>query len=230
MTEKIDSSRTLVQKLATPPPAVLGALLPMPLYFGLTRLAGWTQLSGVVAGILLGLVIAVWRMIAVRKVGQAELFATAVLAVSLIPSLVAKEPRIVLAAQSVDGFFAAGCFVATSFTKDPLVAAVLRPLHIRFYRVTESSWNWCMANIDGFRSRIRMMSFVCAGTGVTGSTAGLVLALNFPIDTVVFVGPFIGFILVPLALLILRVLDRPLRAALRDAQHDADQVAEVTAG
>ncbi|GAA4398563.1 VC0807 family protein [Tsukamurella soli] len=205
----------LARVLTTPPPAILGALLPMPLYFALTRLAGWTQLSGVVAGVVVGLVIALWRMLATRKVEQLGLFATAVLAVSLIPSLVARDPRIVLAAQSVDGYFAAACFLVTAFTRSPLVASVLQPLYATLYKVSDEAWQRCMTDTDDFRGRIRGMSFVCAGTGVTGSTVGLLMALNLPIDTVVLLGPFIGVVLFPTAALILRLLDRPLREALR---------------
>ncbi|GAB3132061.1 hypothetical protein GCM10027289_19320 [Tsukamurella serpentis] len=200
-----------------PPPAILGALLPVLAYFATTRLAGFSQLNGVVTGIVVGLVIAGWRMLATRQVGQLELFTTLILAVSLIPSLVTGEPRIALAAQAIDGFFAAGYFIISSFTRKPLVGTILAPMYVRFLRVPADSWDRCMAGSAPFRARIRAISVICAITAVTGSLAGLYLALNFPIDTVVLVGPLIGLVLVPLALLVIKLADSPLRSELRAA-------------
>jgi hypothetical protein len=201
--------------LSTPPPSLLGALGPMPLYFGLTRLAHWSQLGGVVAGVVLGLVLAIWRMAASRKVEQLGLFATAVLALSLVPSIVIREPRIVLAAQTLDGYFAASCFLLTAFTKRPLVVSMMQPAYAVVYRVKEATWNRLLPRIDDYRRQIRIMSYVCAATAVLGSSLTLALVLNFPIDTVVLVGPFIGFVVFPLAFAILSVIDRPIRARLK---------------
>ncbi|GAA1003595.1 hypothetical protein GCM10009551_078670 [Nocardiopsis tropica] len=201
--------------MRTPPPAILGAILPVLAYFGATRLGGTSQLTGVVLGIITGLVIVIWRMLATRQVGQLELFTTAILAVSLIPSLVTGEPRIALAAQSVDGFFAAGYFLVSSYTRNPLVSTIIGPLYVRFLRVQQETWDRCLDQSTRFRSRIRLMSLVCAATAVTGSLAGLYLALHYPIDTVVLVGPFIGLVLVPLALLIIKAADSPIRSELR---------------
>lgn len=201
--------------MRTPPPAILGAILPVLVYFGSTRLAGCSQLTGVVLGIVTGLVIVVWRMLVTRQVGQLELFTTAILAVSLIPSLVTGEPRIALAAQSIDGFFAAAYFLVSSYTRKPLVSTIVGPLYVRFLRVQQDTWDRCLDQSARFRSRIRLMSVVCAATAVTGSVAGLYLALHYPIDTVVLVGPFIGLVLVPLALLIIKAADGPIRSELR---------------
>ncbi|WP_306461496.1 VC0807 family protein [Tsukamurella sputi] len=198
-----------------PPPAILGALLPVIAYFSATRLAGLSQLTGVVLGIVTGLVIVAWRMLATRQVGQLELFTTAILAVALIPSLVTGEPRIALAAQSIDGFFAAAYFLVSAFTRRPLVASILEPMYVKALKVEPTAWDRCLDESPRFRLRIRWMSVVCAITAVTGSSAGLYLALHYPIDTVVLVGPVIGFVLVPLALLVIKLADQPLRMELR---------------
>ncbi|MBS4103602.1 VC0807 family protein [Tsukamurella paurometabola] len=198
-----------------PPPAILGGLLPVIAYFSATRLGGLSQLTGVVLGIVTGLVIVTWRMLVTRQVGQLELFTTAILAVALIPSLVTEEPRIALAAQSIDGFFAAAYFLVSAFTRRPLVASILGPMYVKALKVEPTAWDRCLDESPRFRSRIRWMSVVCAVTAVTGSSAGLYLALHYPIDTVVLVGPVIGFVLVPLALLVIKLADRPLRAELR---------------
>ncbi|ADG98971.1 hypothetical protein Srot_2534 [Segniliparus rotundus DSM 44985] len=200
------------------PWAIIGTVVPILLYFVLTRIFGYSQQMALSCGVAVAASSIIWRMVRQHEVNQVELFVLFMLVVGLASSYITKQPRAILVVEACQGIIGA-CFVfASSFTREPIVSLILKPFFTKGNLVWEKAWQACRDSKPGFRRRIVQLNMIWAIVVLTWSGTSLAISLLLPLDyaVVLVLIPFITFSLT--GFLAIKRLSKPLGIALLEFQ------------
>ncbi|MGL6234579.1 MAG: VC0807 family protein [Segniliparus sp.] len=204
-------------------------IIPISLYFVLTKVFGRSQQLALVCGACVVIASILWRAVRERKASQLELMTLFLLAVAITTSFVSNQPRIILITEAVQGIFGSFLLLVTSALGRPLITIMLKPFLTKGSAELEAAWDRCWSNDSAFRRRLSLLGFICSGVILVASVSSLAMVFALPLDYAVPLAPITGAVLGALALVVVKLLDEPLRAGLdREREALARQAASST--
>ncbi|ATL29546.1 VC0807 family protein [Streptomyces formicae] len=198
-TEGAEARKARIESLK---PLVLDAIVPTASYYLLSKGFGMGTMAALAWSSVVPGVRTVWGLVKERRVnGLAALILTANV-VGLLLSLVAGDPRLMLAKDSGITGTIGLAVLASVFAGRPLMTAGLKPWVTKGNAARIASWERLSARRGRFARLERTFSVVW-GVGLFGEAVARILgAYTLPVDTMVAMGGVIAAVTITLTIVV----------------------------
>ncbi|NEB00207.1 VC0807 family protein [Streptomyces sp. SID13726] len=196
MTTKTNSKR------ANLAPLVVDVAVPIGAYYLLRNGLGMSTLMALGLSSVVPAVRTVWSVVKERTVNGLAALILVVNVVGLLLSLVAGDPRLMLAKDSgVSSVIGIGVLVSVAMGK-PLMTAGMKPWLVKGIAEREAAWARLQAGSADFRRAERRFSVVWGVILLTECVVRVVGAYTVPVDTMVWLGSVIMVVAMTLGFLV----------------------------
>lgn len=169
-------------------PLILDVAVPVGSYYLLRNGFGMSTMAALGWSSVVPALRTVWSVVTERKVNALAGLILFVNVVGLALSLVAGDPRLMLAKDSgVSSAVGIGILVSVKLGR-PMMTQAMKPFLVKGDVAKGAAWDRLMAGSERFRKAERVFSLVWGGALLGECVARVVGAYTLPIDTMVWLG------------------------------------------